>query len=107
RRKKYLQLVLTYITVVLIHGIWNGSAVAAGLAATSTALPEIGWSFSIIPAALCGLMVLLFGMVAVLLAANRRARKLAVVAEVPAAPVETEKEPPASENSEANAEGVQ
>jgi hypothetical protein len=50
-------------------------------------------------------MVLFVGMIAVLIAANRRARKLAAAAVVVPAPLEVE--PPASENSDANAGRVQ
>lgn len=80
----------TYLTVILIHGIWNGSAIGAGLAVTSDIARNTSWSISILPAALCGLMVLLFGMIGLLLASNQRARKLSATTEAPQVQSETE-----------------
>jgi hypothetical protein len=80
--RRYRRLLATYLVVILIHGIWNGSAVGAGFAVISDLTQNTSWSISVIPAALCGLTVLTLGMVALLVALNRRVRKLSVV-EVP------------------------
>ena len=79
RDRRYGRLLGTYVVVILIHGIWNGSAIGAGFAVVSDFVQNTSWSISVIPAALCGLTVLTVGMVALLIALNRRVRKLSAI----------------------------
>jgi len=75
QERKIPNLLLTYLAVVLIHGLWNGSVVGAGISSLSDMVNETNFTFTIIPAMVCGISTLVAGMLAILLAANRRVRK--------------------------------
>lgn len=96
REKRVLRLVATYATVILIHGLWNAAAVGAGIAAVADSFGGAGNMMSVVPAAICGLAVLVIGMLVVLVASNRRARTF-----LPA------ENPPVMENDLPNDERVQ
>jgi len=83
RERRFGRLLATYLTVVLIHGIWNAAAVGAGLAVTSDVLRNTSWSVSILPAAL------LIGMLVLLFVSNQRVRKSLANEEIPASQEQT------------------
>lgn len=72
REKKIKRLVGGYLSAVTLHGIWNACAVGTGISTIGNLIGKPEWLFSIMPAALCGMSVLGIGMLAVLLASNRR-----------------------------------
>src|SRR6266508_4363321 len=76
RSKRFLNLLLMYATVVIIHGIWNGAVVGTSLATLMDMGGETDWTFTIVPALICGMAVLGVGMPAVLLASNRKVKQL-------------------------------
>ncbi len=76
RSKRFLNLLLMYATVVIIHGIWNGAVVGTSLATLMDMGGETHWTFTIVPALICGMAVLGVGMPAVLLASNRKVKQL-------------------------------
>jgi hypothetical protein len=100
REKRVLRLMATYATVILIHGLWNASAIGAGIAAVADSLGGSSNMMSMVPAAVCGLTVLAIGMLAVLIASNRKARFLST-------PLVTAENPPVMENELPNDERVQ
>ncbi len=71
RQKKFLRGFAAYIAAVLIHGIWNACALGAGLSTIGFAIGKADWVFSIIPAAIGGMVTLGIGMLLVLMYANR------------------------------------
>jgi RsiW-degrading membrane proteinase PrsW (M82 family) len=77
REKKVLRFFAAYFTAVAIHGIWNASAVAAGISTIGQLIDKPEWLFNIIPAAVCGMSVLGIGMFAVLIASNRKLKSTA------------------------------
>jgi hypothetical protein len=95
REKHILRLLATYATVVLIHGIWNASAIGSGIAVMADSLGGSSYVISIVPAAVCGLTVLAIGMLAMLIASNRKARFLS-------APLIPAENPPIMENDSPN-----
>jgi len=76
RNRRFLNLLLMYAAVVVIHGIWNGSVVGASLATFMDLGGETHWTFTIVPALICGMTVLALGMLAVILASNRKVKQL-------------------------------
>jgi hypothetical protein len=74
RERRIARLFGTYLLVVLVHGIWNGSAVGIGMAVLAEMVGQPGWITSLLPAAICGMSVLGFGMLLLLIASNRRLR---------------------------------
>lgn len=64
-----------YFSAVLLHGLWNASAAGAGISAIGESIGKPEWLFNYVPALLCGMLVMGFGMLAVLLASNRKLRK--------------------------------
>lgn len=78
QERKILSLVFAYITVVLIHGIWNGSVVGAGFAAVADMVNQTNFAVTVLPAAVCGISTLVIGMLVILLASNRRVKKLSL-----------------------------
>lgn len=68
------RLIAAYISAVLLHGIWNASAAGTGIAFMGEGLGQPGWMLNYAPALLCSLLVLVIGMTAVLIAANRKLR---------------------------------
>lgn len=77
KEKRVLRLIATYIVVVLIHGIWNASAVGVAFAAIANSFDQSDWLMPVSLAAVCGLLVLAAGLVALLITSNRRMRALA------------------------------
>jgi cbb3-type cytochrome oxidase subunit 3 len=72
QQKKIGRLFGTYFAVVLIHGIWNACAAAAGFSILGEMVGRPEWLTTFLPASLCGLSVLGIGMFAILIAANRK-----------------------------------
>ena len=79
REKKVLRFFAAYFSAVAIHGIWNACAVGAGVSSIGQFIDKPEWLFNIIPAAVCGMSVLGIGMLAVLIASNRKLRKTDMV----------------------------
>jgi hypothetical protein len=99
RERRYFNLALTYLTVVLVHGVWNGLAiinlvdqvlVSQGM---TGALPGwsglASWLGSSAPYILFGASLVMF---AILLWMNARMRRSLPLAETPAQPVTLETE---------------
>lgn len=63
-----------YISAFLIHGIWNAAAAGTGVATLGEMIGKPEWVFNFAPALVCGLLVLGIGVVALLVAANRKLR---------------------------------
>jgi hypothetical protein len=76
--RRILNLIVTYLAAVLIHGIWNGSVVGAGISAVSDMVNETNFTVTIMPAMVCGISTLVAGMLFILLAANRRVKKISL-----------------------------
>ncbi|MBE0670864.1 MAG: PrsW family intramembrane metalloprotease [Anaerolineales bacterium] len=76
KEKKIGRLFGAYFSAVLIHGIWNASAAGAGLSAIGESIGKPEWLFNFAPALVCGLLVMGVGMLAVLLASNRKLRNV-------------------------------
>jgi hypothetical protein len=72
KEKRIGRLVSAYFSAVLIHGLWNAAAVGIGLSAVGESIGKPEWLFNYTPALLCGLLLLGFGMFAVMLASNRK-----------------------------------
>lgn len=90
KEKRIGRLVASYIAAVLIHGVWNAAAAGTGIAALGETVGRPEWLFMYAPALLCGLLVMGVGMFAVLLASNRKLKKVSQAAgEVTPEPLET------------------
>ena len=72
--KRWGRLTGAYLSAVLIHGVWNACAAGAGISAIGESLGKPEWVFNYTPAMICGLLVMGIGMVAVVLASNRKLR---------------------------------
>ena len=77
KEKRIGRFFAAYISAVLIHGIWNAAAAGAGLSALGESVGKPEWLFNFAPALLCGLMVLGIGVIALLVASNRKLNKQA------------------------------
>ncbi|GAB4403677.1 MAG: hypothetical protein OHK003_31610 [Anaerolineales bacterium] len=64
-----------YFSAILIHGIWNASAIGTGISAIGESVGRPEWLFNYAPALLCGLMIVGIGVVTLLIAFNRKLRK--------------------------------
>jgi hypothetical protein len=80
--KKVLRFFAAYFAAVSIHGIWNACAIGAGISTFGEFLGKPEWLFNIIPAALCGMSVLVIGMFAVLIASNRKLKSATASAQI-------------------------
>lgn len=76
RERRYLRLPAAYAAAVLLHGVWNASAVATSLAGASDLIMATSFSPTLLPAMVGGLLVLGAGMLFLLIVFNRRLRKL-------------------------------
>lgn len=65
-----------YASAVLIHGIWNAAAAGTGIAAIGEMIGRPEWVFTVAPALVCGLITLVVGIGAMLIASNRKLRNL-------------------------------
>ncbi|MBL8062620.1 MAG: PrsW family intramembrane metalloprotease [Anaerolineales bacterium] len=72
KEKRIGRLFGAYISAVLIHGVWNACAAGAGISAIGESIGRPDWVFNYTPALICGLMVMGLGMIAILLASNRK-----------------------------------
>jgi hypothetical protein len=72
QEKRIMRLVAAYFSAVLIHGIWNACAVGAGISTLGELIGKPEWLYTIIPAAVSGMIVLGIGMFVVLIASNRK-----------------------------------
>jgi hypothetical protein len=72
QEKRIMRLVAAYFSAVLIHGIWNACAVGAGISTIGELIGKPEWLYTIIPAAVSGMIVLGIGMFVVLIASNRK-----------------------------------
>lgn len=76
KEKRIGRFFAAYFSAVLIHGIWNASAIGTGIAAIGESIGRPEWLFNFVPAFICGLLVMGVGMFAVLLASNRKLRNV-------------------------------
>ena len=76
KEKRYGRFFAAYFSAVMIHGIWNASAVGTGLSALGESIGRPEWLLNFAPALVCGLLVMGVGMFAVLLASNRKLRNI-------------------------------
>ncbi len=76
KEKRYGRFFAAYFSAVMIHGIWNASAVGTGLSALGESIGRPEWLLNFAPALVCGLLVMGVGMFAVLLASNRKLRNV-------------------------------
>lgn len=90
KEKRFGRLFAAYFAAVLVHGVWNASAAGTGISAIGESIGRPEWLFNYAPALLCGLLVMGFGMLAVLLASNRKLRNS--IAQLPKENVEKEEE---------------
>jgi hypothetical protein len=74
KEKRFGRLFAAYFSAVLIHGMWNAAAAGAGLSAIGESIGRPEWLFNFAPALICGLLIMGIGMLAVLLASNRKLR---------------------------------
>lgn len=74
REKRISRLFAAYFSAVTIHGIWNACAVGAGLSMIGEVIGKPEWLFTILPAALGGMIILGSGMFFVLIASNKKLR---------------------------------
>lgn len=74
QEKRFGRLLATYSTVVLIHGVWNACAIAAGLSVSGELLGKPEWITTYLLASIAGIFVLGGGMLVVLIASNRKVR---------------------------------
>ncbi len=72
KEKRIGRLFAAYFAAVLIHGLWNAAAAGTGLSAIGESIGKPQWLFNYVPALVCGLLVMGIGMLAVLLASNRK-----------------------------------
>ena len=86
QEKKAGRFFAAYFSAVAIHGIWNSSAVGAGISTIGELIGKPEWLFNIIPAAISGMAVLGIGMFVVLIASNRKLRSVSV--DLPVAQIE-------------------
>lgn len=77
REKRIGRFFSAYFAAVTIHGIWNACAVGAGFSMVGEFVGKPEWFFNIVPAAVCGMSVLGIGMLALLIAGNRKLRNTA------------------------------
>ena len=70
--KRYGRLIAAYLTAVLVHGVWNAAAVGTGISAIGDSIGRPEWLYAYAPALVCGMLVMGVGMVAVLIASNRK-----------------------------------
>ncbi len=75
QEKRIGRFISTYLAAVILHGIWNACAVGATLTTIGDYAGEPQWIWSL-PAALCGIAVLVAGLFAILIAANRKMRAI-------------------------------
>jgi hypothetical protein len=77
QKNKYLQLGITYLTVVIIHGLWNGLTLCA-VFATLPDIQSISWIDSLLVkvgvGAPLGLIILLVGCLTLLILSNKTIR---------------------------------
>jgi uncharacterized membrane protein len=76
KEKRYARFFAAYFSAVLIHGLWNACAAGAGISAIGESIGKPEWLLNFVPAMICGLLVLGMGMIAVLLASNRKLRTI-------------------------------
>lgn len=70
--KKFGRFIGAYLASVLIHGIWNAAAAGAGISVIGESIGKPEWVYTIAPAFVCGLSILLIGMLTFLMASNRK-----------------------------------
>jgi hypothetical protein len=76
--KRLLRLPVIYMLTVLIHGIWNASAIGVGFAVISNQYVNSDWLITIAFAAVCGMATLGVGLLALLIISNRKMRNIAL-----------------------------
>jgi len=74
--KRYGRLAACYGTAVLLHGVWNAAAGGLGVVGMGEMLGKPEWLPVYAPALFCCLIVMGIGMFAVLVASNRKLKKL-------------------------------
>jgi len=82
KEKRARRFFAPYTAAVLIHGVWNASAAGAGLSTVGQFIGKPEWLFNFGPALLCGLVVMGIGVIALLVASNRKIRAQAKSAQI-------------------------
>jgi hypothetical protein len=80
--KRYGRLAACYGTAVLLHGVWNAAAGGLGVVGMGEMIGRPEWLFAYAPALFCCLVVMGIGMFAVLVASNRKLKKLETPSQV-------------------------
>ena len=82
QEKRIGRFISTYLAAVILHGLWNACAAGTALATIGDYVGEPQWIWYL-PAALCGIAVLVAGLFAILIAANRKLRSTHTLSSVP------------------------
>ncbi|MBM4427294.1 MAG: PrsW family intramembrane metalloprotease [Chloroflexi bacterium] len=80
--KRYGRLAACYGTAVLLHGVWNAAAGGLGVVGMGEMIGRPEWLFAFAPALFCCLIVMGIGMFVVLVASNRKMKKLEAPSQV-------------------------
>ena len=73
RQKKFGRFIGTYLATTVLHGIWNACAAGSAISTLGGFIGKPEWIWNL-PAAVCGVMLLMLGIFIVLIAANRKVR---------------------------------
>lgn len=84
RERRYLRLLGTYLLVVLLHGLWNASALTVSFSALAGTYLQPGRFETLQWISAIGIVVLAVALFVILIASNRRYQKQAPVEETPA-----------------------
>ncbi|HSK87700.1 MAG TPA: PrsW family glutamic-type intramembrane protease, partial [Anaerolineales bacterium] len=75
RERRYLYLFGVYLLAVLLHGLWNTTAVLFSFSSIAELLEQEGVLSTLQPTLLITMAVLAIGLIAILVASNRKLRK--------------------------------
>lgn len=84
RERRYLRLLGTYLLVVLLHGLWNASALTVSFSALAGTYLQPGRFETLQWISAIGIVVLAVALFVILIASNRKYQKQAPVEETPA-----------------------
>lgn len=84
RERRYLRLLGTYLLVVLLHGLWNASALTVSFSALAATHLQLGRFETIQWISGIAILLLAVALFAILIASNRRYQKRALIEETPA-----------------------
>jgi len=71
REKKYGRLAGSYLSAILIHGLWNACAIGAGISFLGEFVGQDDWAVRFLPAAVGGMLTLILGMLIIIVKTNR------------------------------------